>query len=144
MSYDDIISSNKFPSIPYPVDNSILPQTKAKVKKAAQFLTAIHFLIVCDFFSDISSANLSSPISLMRQMQAFRSDRKIKPIILEKILLNFGQSLVFLKVSQLAQVRYFFSRQHVRTLHQVALEFSRHPEHLSFKYFLQAPQYNPQ
>jgi hypothetical protein len=77
-------------------------------------------------------------------MQAARSDRKIKPNNFDMKLLNFRHSMGSENAVHSAQEAYPFSMPQVRSLHQVAFWFSRHPGHLSDRYRLQAPQYNPQ
>ena len=64
--------------------------------------------------------------------------------IFDMKLLNILQSFGSENSLQSAHDAYWLSRQHDRTLHQVAFSLSWQPKHLSLRYDLHAPQYNPQ
>jgi hypothetical protein len=84
------------------------------------------------------------PLFRICSMHAFLFERKINANIFEIKLLNLPQSLTSANSAQSAHVAYLLSIQQVRSLHHEAFMLSRHPGHLSFKYLMHAPQYNPQ
>jgi hypothetical protein len=83
-------------------------------------------------------------MSLICPMHAALSDRNINAKALEMKLLNSLQSFGSEIFLHSAQEMYRLSMQQDRTLHQVAFIFSWQPMHLSSRYLLHAPQYNPQ
>ncbi len=84
------------------------------------------------------------PIFRICWIHASLFDRKMNAKIFDMKLLNILQSFGSENCLQSAHDSYWLSLQHVRILHQVAFSLSWQPKHLSLRYDLHAPQYNPQ
>lgn len=106
--------------------------------------SAYFLLIVCILLSAIYLANSSYPLVRIISRQAFLSDPKMIPNILDMKLLNFLHSIALGYSLQSAHEEYPCSRLHKRILHHEAFSFPAHPGHVPLRNDLHDPQYKPQ